>query len=235
MARFCTSCGSAVSEDLKFCSQCGAEMGAAQPSAPAARPEPVLNTPVVPAPATPVPPAAPAAKSPALKIILIIVLVLVLIVVASIGACVYGVYRAKKVVNEAIKMDESGKSVEIQTPGGPIKMGERSVKTPTEVGGVPVYPGAVATEAGAQFSFGDKFQIGGQEFATDDSVEQVVAFYKEKYGSELNSVESDGHHRLSVNTGTKEVAHVVTIDVSSDPDSGKTKIMMSHLGGRGAQ
>jgi hypothetical protein len=230
MARFCTSCGSAVSEDLKFCSQCGAEIGVAQPSAPAPGPAPAVVT-----PAAAVAPSPPAAKSPVLKIILIVVLVLVFIAIASIGACVYGVYRAKKAVNEAIKMDESGKSIEIQTPGGPIKMGEQVVKTPTEVGGVPVYPGAVATEAGTQFSFGDKFQIGGQEFATDDSVDQVVAFYKEKYGSELTSMESDGHHRLSVNTGTKEDPHVVTIDVSSDPDSGKTKIMMSHLGGKGTQ
>ena len=237
MARFCTSCGSSVSEDLKFCSQCGAEMGVGQPPASVAGPEPVTSDVSAPLPAAPVAVAAPAAKSssPLLKIILIVVLVIVFIMVGTIGACLYGVYRAKKAVGEAVKMDESGKSFEIQTPGGPIKMGEQPVKTPTEIGGVPVYPGAKATEAGAQFSFGDKFQIGGQEFATDDSVDQVVAFYKEKYGSELNIAETEGHYRLSVNTGSKQQAHVVTIDVSADPDTSKTKIMMSHLGGKETQ
>ena len=88
---------------------------------------------------------------------------------------------------------------------------------------------------GGQLSFGDKFQIRGQEFETDDSVDQVVAFYKEKYGKEMTALEGDGHHRLSINTGTSNQPHIVTIDISSDLDSGKTRIGMSYIGGKEVQ
>jgi len=229
MARFCTSCGSPVAEDMVFCPACGASLAPPVPPAP----EPVRER-AVEAPTTPAAAGPPAAKpsSPLLKIILIVVLAIVFAMIASIGACVYIGYRAKRAVDEAIKTEESGKSVEIQTPGGVIKMGETTGKTPTEIGGVPVYPGAKALEAGAQFSFGDKFQIGGQEFVTDDSVDQVVAFYKERYGTELMMVEADDHHRLTISTGNKQERHVVTIDVSTDSETSKTKIVMSHLGGK---
>jgi hypothetical protein len=144
-------------------------------------------------------------------------------------------YRMKNKVTEQIKLNEDKKTIEIPTPGGTIKMGETSAETPKEIGGVPVYPGAKAQRGGGQFSFGDKFQIGAQEFLTDDSVDQVLAFYRDKYGKDLNEVQSEGHYRLSVNTGTQQQPHMVTMDVVPDTDSGKTKIVMTHLGGKEAQ
>ena len=228
MARFCTNCGSPVGEDLSFCSQCG------KPMAPAAVPAPAAAVPTPAAiPATQ--PAPAKGSSPIVKIILIVVLILVFIAVAGIGACVYGVYRAKRAVREAIQMDKSGKSVEIQTPGGPIKLGPQAAKPGDMVAGVPVYPGATALEGGGQFSFGDKFSIGGQDFVTDDDVEKVVDFYKEKLGSDLSVVQNEGHYRLSIQKGTKEHPTVVTIDVAKDENSGKTKITIAHMGGGAAQ
>ena len=228
MARFCTNCGSPVGEDLSFCSQCGKPMApAAVPATAAAVPTPAAIPATQPAPAK--------GSSPIVKIILIVVLILVFIAVAGIGACVYGVYRAKRAVREAIQMDKSGKSVEIQTPGGPIKLGPQAAKPGDMVAGVPVYPGATALEGGGQFSFGDKFSIGGQDFVTDDDVEKVVDFYKEKLGSDLSVVQNEGHYRLSIQKGTKEHPTVVTIDVAKDQNSGKTKITIAHMGGGAAQ
>jgi len=231
MARFCTNCGSPVGEDLSFCAQCG------KPLAPAGVPATAVPAPTA-APAAQPAPAAPApakGSSPVLKIVLIVVLILVFISVAGIGACVYGIYRAKKAVTENIKMDESGTSVEIQTPGGPLKLGQQATKPGDTVAGVPVYPGATAQEGGGQLSFGDKFSIGGQDFVTDDSVEQVVEFYKEKLGSDLSVVQNEGNYRLSIQKGTKEHPTVVTIDVAKDAASGKTKITIAHMGGEAAQ
>ncbi len=233
MAQFCTVCGTTVEEGLRFCSQCGASIAAAEPT--------VREMPVVPmatplgAPAPVAAPAAAKSSSPILKIVIIVVLLFVLLGVAGIGTCVYVAYRAKKTIGDNIKLDENKKTIEIPTPGGPITMGETSAETPTEIGGVPVYPGAKALSGGGQFSFGDKFQIGGQEFSTDDSVDQVVAFYREKYGKDLNEVQAEGHYRLSISSGTKEQPHIVTIDVAPDADAGNTKITMSHLGGKEAQ
>ena len=233
MARFCTSCGSPVGEDLIFCSQCGKQLApAAQPAPAAAVPTPTASPATQPAPAAPVP---AKGSSPVVKIILIVALILVFIAVAGIGACVYGVYRAKKAVREAIQMDNSGKSVEIQTPSGPLKLGSQAAKPGDMIAGVPVYPGATALEGGGQFSFGDKFSVGGQVFVTNDDVEQVVEFYKEKLGPDLRAVQEEGNYHLSIQKGTKEHPTVVTISVAKDEDSGKTRITISHMGGEAAQ
>lgn len=229
MAQFCTACGTSVEDGMKFCSTCGASIAAAEPT--------VADMPIAPAQGdSPAPaPAAAKSSSPILKIVIIVVLLFVLIGVAGMGTCIYVAYRAKKTITDQIKIDEGSKTIEIPTPQGTLRMGETSSETPTDVGGVPVYPGAKALAGGGQLSFGDKFQISGQEFETDDSVDQVVSFYKGKYSTELTAVEGDGHHRLSINTGTSREPHMVTIDVSSDSDSGKTKIGMSYIGGREAQ
>lgn len=237
MAQFCTACGTPVEEGLRFCSQCGASIAAAEPTVADVSIEP-MAAPASAGAAAPVASAAPPAaksSSPILKIVIIVVLFFVLAGAAGIGTCVYVAYRAKKAIGDNIKLDEDKKTIEIPTPGGPITMGETSAETPKEIGGVPVYPGAKALSGGGQFSFGDKFQIGGQEFSTDDSVDQVVAFYREKYGKDLNEVQAEGHYRLSVSTGTQQQQHVVTIDVAPDADAGNTKIVMSHLGGMEAQ
>lgn len=244
MAQFCTGCGTPVEEGLRFCSQCGASIAAAEPTVADVMLEPVPAPDEAPVPA-PTPAATPlggqaappAAKSssPILKIVIIVVLLFVLLGVAGIATCAYVAYRMKDKVTEQIKLDEGKNTIEIPTPGGTITMGETSAETPKEIGGVPVYPGAKALEGGGQLSFGDKFQIGGQEFVTDDSVDQVVEFYRDKYGRELNEAQSEGRYRLSVNTGTQPQPHIVTIDVQPDADAGNTKIFMSHLGGKEAQ
>jgi len=232
MARYCSSCGAAAEEGLAFCSQCGAALAAPEPAAAEAPPAPPAGPAVPPA----APAAAPAKKSGSLvKIILIVVLVFVFLAVAAVGTCVYVGYRAKKAVTDHIKIDEDGKVLEIPTPEGPITLGGTPAETPKEIGGVPVYPNATALGRGGQLSFGDKFQMGGQEFETDDSVDDVLAFYREKYGSELNEVKSGDHYRLSVNTGTPQQPHSVTIDILPDAASGKTKIVMAHLGGKEVQ
>ena len=247
MARYCASCGTQVAEDQMFCSQCGAAIAAAEPTVVDASLEPAASGQAPPPPAAgpvspPVAPAggqpAPAAKkssSPFVKILLIVVLILVFLMVAGIGTCAYIGYRAKKAVTDRINLDKPGSSIEIPTPGGNITLGGPKEEAPTEIGGVPVYPGAEVTESGAQFSFGDQFQIGGQEFTTGDSVDEVVEYYKEMYGNKLNTVESQGRYQLSVNTGTEREPHMVTIGISRDAASEKTKIFMSHLGGKGAQ
>ena len=48
-------------------------------------------------------------------------------------------------------------------------------------------------------------------------------------------VQAEGNYRLSINKGTKQEPHVVTVDVQRDPDTGKTKIFMTHMGGKEAQ
>ncbi len=236
MARFCTSCGSPVGEDLKFCLQCGKELAApvVGPPAPAAV---AAASEVVPAMAPPVaaPPAPAKPSSPVLKIILIVVGIFVLVAILSVGACVYGVYRAKRAVQGSLKLDSSGKTFEVQTPGGPIKFRQQAVKPGDNIAGVPVYPGATVLQGGGQLTIGDKLKVAGQDFSTDDSVDKVVEFYKEKLGADLSVVENEGHYRMSVTRGEKAHPEVVTIDIFKDEDSGKTRITIAHLGGEATQ
>jgi hypothetical protein len=227
MAQFCTACGTPVEEGLRFCSQCGAAIAAAEPT--------VANVASVPAASPAAAPPAAKSSSPVLKIVIIVVLFLVLVGALGIGTCAYIAYRAKKTIGEKVQVDEGRKTIEIPTPGGTIKMGETPAETPKEVGGVPVYPGAKAVSGGGQFSFGDKFQIGGQEFTTEDSVEDVVAFYRDKYGKDLIEAHSDGQYNLTISKGVKDQAHMVTIQVGPNMDGSGTKIVMSHIGGKEAQ
>lgn len=228
MARFCIRCGSPVGDELSFCMNCGAQVATPPPAQAVRQPAGTSS----PAPAAAVAPGAPAkGASPVVKIILVVAGIFVFMTVAGIGACVYVGYRAKRAVERTIQMDESGKSLKIQTPQGEIKLGEHPTKEGDTVAGVPIYPGATALEGGGQFSLGDKFQIGGQDFLTTDAVDQVVDFYKEKYGSKLSIAENAGHYRLAIESGDEQQAGVVTIDVFADEESGKTKITMAHMGG----
>jgi hypothetical protein len=231
MARFCTQCGSPVAEELSFCTNCGAQV-TAPPSAPE------VSQPVATGPAPMGPTVAPTSAtvpgkkgSPVVKIVLVVVAIFAFVTVASIGACVYIGYRAKRAVEQTVKMEEGGKSFKIQTPQGEIKLGEHPRKEGETIAGVPIYPGATALEGGGQFSFGDKFQIGGQDYLTSDPVDKVVDFYKEKYGAKLSVAEDAGHYRLALESGDEERSGVVTIDVFADEESGKTKITIAHMGG----
>ena len=233
MARFCTLCGSPVPDGMSFCTNCGGQV--ATPSITPEASTPVVASPVPmgpAAPATPTPAVAPAKKtSPVVKIILVVVAFFAFVTAAGIGTCVYIGYRAKRAVEQRVQMEEGGKSFKIQTPQGEIKLGEQPTKESDTVAGVPIYPGATALQGGAQFSLGDKLQIGGQDFLTADPVNKVVDFYNEKYGSKLSIAENAGHYRLAIESRDEQHAGVVTIDVFADEESGKTKITMAHMGG----
>ncbi|MBZ5515458.1 MAG: zinc ribbon domain-containing protein [Acidobacteriia bacterium] len=242
MARFCTNCGSPVGEDLKFCMNCGTQL-AAPASAPApsqpvaATAAPVAAGPAPVAPAAPVaapvaaPAAAPAKKaSPVVKIVIAVVAIFVFVTLASIGACVYIGIRAKRAVEQSVKVEEGGKTFKIQTPQGEIKVGEQP---PSEgaVGEIPAYPGAEAVEGGGQFSFGDNMKIGAQEFLTDDPADKVADFYKEKLGPKLQVVAAAGRYHLSLTSNDEKHPSTASIDIGADEESGKTKITITNMSG----
>ena len=85
MAGFCSGCGTAIADGVKFCPACGKAAGPAE--APAAAPL---------YPSSP----APASGGGALKIILIVLGILALIGILMLGSCFYFAYRVKKVAHE---------------------------------------------------------------------------------------------------------------------------------------
>jgi hypothetical protein len=227
MAKFCTSCGSSLEETSKFCMKCGTPAGA--PSGPAEAPGIPAGAPLPAGPPAGPAAAAPAAAkagSPVLKVVLIVVAVLVFLGVIGIGTCVYVVYKAKQKVSGVVgtartTLGERG-TPEVQLEKG----GAGSEAEAAATVDVPPYPGSTATEGGGQFSFGGKGGISSQEYETSDSVEQVLAFDKDKFGSKLHIQESEGKAIFTLTT--KSALNTVTI--TRDADAEKTKIAIARFG-----
>ena len=235
MAKFCTKCGSPLSDEVQFCTNCGASVAAppatpaaAPPVAPPAAAPAVSAAPVAPESAAPAVAAAPAAKagSPVVKIVLIVVGVLILLTALGIGSCVYVVYRLKQRGGTIIQSATSGRTsygtpeVQIEKGGAGSEAEEVALKD------VPPYPGATATEAGGNLGVAG-FGIAGQEYTTADAVDKVVAFYKEKLGKKLVIREAEGNASMTLNTGG---GGMTTITVTRDEQAGQTKINIMRIG-----
>jgi zinc ribbon protein len=230
MAKFCTKCGSPIGEGLKFCSSCGtpvSESPAASPTAAAAPPTPPPVTPPAPRPAAAAPaPAAPAQKgSPVLKIILIIVLVIFLLIAAAIGACVYIAYRVKNRVQGEMQNIHATVQTGQGTQEGHVQTGGGAKTAAAATQDIPPYPGSTPTSSGVSIG-GTQGGLSGQEFETTDSMDKVVAFYKDKLGSKASVTESDGKTTFTVFTNNG----ISAVTITGDESSGKTKINIGHLG-----
>ncbi len=212
MARFCSSCGSAVEGNLKVCPKCGAQLGA--PAAPAAAPAAPGGT--------------PAAKkgSPVLKIILAVVGLFAFITVASIGGCVYLAYRAKQKFNAAIEYaKENARSsgtpeIHLESGGAGSKMAAAATVD------VPPYPDSSPTKSGGGISFGGLGAVSAQEYETPDSVDKVLAYYKDKFGSRVTVQEAEGNATFSLKAGNA----VTTVAITRAEGAEKTKITITRAG-----
>ena len=182
--------------------------------------------PTAPAPAVPAVAAAPKKSSPFVKILLVVVGLFVFVVVASMGTCIYIGYRAKqKITAMADQAKKEGYSLE--TPQGRLgESGPSSQTASAATQDVPPYPGSTPTETGGGLTFGNQGGVSSQEYETSDSVDQVLSFYKEKYGSEIVAVESEGNAKFTYRTETG----VTTVTITHDEDSGTTKIALVRVG-----
>lgn len=221
MAKFCTSCGSPLEETSKFCMKCGTPAEA--PGGPASAPPPVA--PAAGAVAAGAPPAAKAG-SPVLKIVLVVVGIFVLIGVAGLVTCGIVIWKGKQKFDRVV---ETAKTISGREGTPEISLEKGGAGSEAEAAAtvdVPPYPDSTATEGGGQFSFGGKAGISSQEYETSDSVEQVLAFYKEKFGSKIHIQESEGKAMFTL--ATKGALNTVTI--TRDADAEKTKITIARIG-----
>jgi hypothetical protein len=178
MASFCTKCGSALSEESRFCSACGTP--AAGTGAPANAP---------PAPAQ-------AQSASAVKIILIIVAVFVGIGILGTAAFFFGVWK----LAHSVKVDRQGR-VGISTPLGSVTTNSAPV-TEAEVG-VPLYPNAERSEGSVNITTA-KGSMATYVFTTSDSPAQVMQFYRSKLDPKTSFVETPDGGMISSAEGEKE-------------------------------
>ena len=214
MANFCSKCGAELSQDTRFCQGCGAPTGFAVSAVP---PAGVASAGQVPAGVTP---AATAASSGAVKIVLIIIGCIVGLGMLSAVAVMFGLWR----VSKSVKVDRAG-GVTITTPGGKFSTGHTSAAhlSESEVG-APIYPGAVAEEGGFKLG-GDSGSMATYVFKTSDSVSQVLAFYRDKFGPKTAVMETP---QGGIVTAAKNDNEGVMVTIGRDEGENKTSIAITH-------
>jgi hypothetical protein len=213
MANFCSKCGAELSPGTRFCQGCGAPTGFAAAPMSAAVPA-AAQVPVAPAPAVTAP------SSGALKIVLIIVGAVVCLGMLSAVAVMFGIWR----VSRSVHVDRSG-GVTISTPGGKISTGRTSTAhlTESEVG-APIYPGAIAEEGG--FKLGaENGSMATYVFKTSDSVPQVLAFYRDKFGPKTSVIETP---QGGIVTAAKNDNEGIMVTIGHDESEDKTSIAITH-------
>jgi hypothetical protein len=239
MTTFCTNCGSAIGDDQKFCNKCGSAVivstappaSPAQPLAPSGAPPSVNITAVPVAASSPAPPvrAIPGKSSGALKVIVAIVGFLALVSVLAIGSCFYIGYKVKQKA-KSLMMDARSAESRTGTSTTPelhlSEGGAGSSAAAAATVDVPPYPGSTPTSSGGQLSAGLTGAASAQEYLTDDSVDKVEAFYKDKFGSKIDIKESAGNAMFYYLTRQG----MTTVTMTRDEESGKTKINIGRIG-----
>jgi hypothetical protein len=253
MSVACAKCGAEVPAGVQFCSVCGTPVNPGAPSSaptagsaytpvnipsqPASSSQSTAGTPPLPG-YTPIaaapagyapPPAAYPAKSggSALKIILIILAVFIGLGILGAGAFGFMVWR----VAHSIHLNSKDGQLTVNTPGGSVTASNENNFTPEELG-TDIYPGAQSVHGGMRMNLPTGSIISGV-FVTPDSKDKVLAFYKDKFGSEASVFDNETSAMVSVKKGSHENI-MVTITARPSENGGKTKIAIVHTRNKGA-
>ena len=202
VASFCTKCGAQVPSDKQFCASCGA---------------------AAPAQTSAVQPTTAPAKSGggAVKIILIIVAVIVGLGLIGVGVAGYTVYR----VSRAIHGNGTTNTMTITTPEGKVNLNTNETYSASDLG-TDIYPGAQSIHGGMRMELPTGSMVTGV-FVTSDSKDQVVAFYKAKFGSGASTFDTSDGAILTLPKGQQESV-MVTITAKPSQNDGKTKVVIVH-------
>ncbi|MGA3262642.1 MAG: zinc ribbon domain-containing protein [Terracidiphilus sp.] len=207
MASYCAKCGAELSPDKQFCTACGAA-APAQPSA--AQPSAVQPT------------AAPDKSSGCIKIVLIVVAILAVLAVLALASVGYLAWRVKKAIH--IEGGPNGQ-VSMNIPGTSFSANTAQSFTAAELG-TDIYPGAQSVSGGMKMDLPTGSMVTGV-FVTSDSKDQVVNFYKGKFGSAASTYDTSDGAIVTLPMGQQESV-MVTITAKPSENDGKTKIVILH-------
>jgi hypothetical protein len=165
-------------------------------------------------------PAVTASSSGTLKVVLIIVGAIVCLGMLAAFAVMFGLWR----ISKSVHVDRAG-GMTITTPAGKFSSGRTSTAhlSESEVG-APIYPGAIAEEGGFKLG-GDSGTMATYVFKTSDSVQQVLAFYRDKFGPKTSVVETP---KGGIVTAAKNDNEGVMVTVGRDDNEDKTSITITH-------
>jgi hypothetical protein len=207
MASFCAKCGTALSPDNQFCPSCGTPSAAGTVAA---------------GPAQPIAPPAKSGGS-ALKIILIVVAIFVGLGILAAGTVGYGIWR----VAHKLGVSTNGDQVSVSAPDGKGTLSFNAEQTYSAADlGTDLYPGAQSVKGGMKMTLPTGSMVSGI-FVTTDSKDQVVAFYKSRFGSDASIMDMSDAAILTLKKGEKESV-MVTVSSKASENDGKTKIAIVH-------
>jgi hypothetical protein len=172
---------------------------------------------------TPVQAVPPPAKTgpSAVKIILIVVLVFVGLGILGAAAVGFTIWR----VAHAVHVSGPNGQYTLDTPGGTITANSGESYSASDLG-TDIYPGAVSSKGGMKMTMPTGSSVTAI-FLTSDSKDQVVSFYKGKFGSDATTLDFGPNAILTVKKGNDETV-TVTVTANSAQNGGKTQIAISH-------
>jgi hypothetical protein len=155
----------------------------------------------------------------------VLIIVAIFVGIGILGASIvgYGIWR----VSHAIRAASHGGTITIpgSSGGGSLSISSNQKFTASELG-TDIYPGAVTTQGGMRMSTPSGSWITAI-YLTSDSRDQVLNFYKGKFGSDSSLMETNDAAILTLKKGEKETV-MVTISAKPNEDNGKTKIAILH-------
>jgi len=220
MASYCGKCGTEVPSGTQFCTACGTPSAASPVAAAPVQQAPVQQVPVQQVPYQQAPLPAKSGSS-AVKIILIVVAIFVGLGILAAGVVGYGIWR----VAHRLGVSSDGQHVTMSTPEGTVDVNTSKSYSADELG-TEIYPGAQSAKGGMKMDLPSGSMITGI-FTTSDSKDQVVAFYKSKFGSEASVMDVQDAAIMTVKKSDKESV-MVTVTSKDSENDGKTKIAIVH-------
>jgi hypothetical protein len=157
----------------------------------------------------------------AIKIILIIVAIIAFIGLLFLAGLMYACHR----VTQAIHVNNNSGQLTLNTPEGKVDLNSTETYSASDLG-TDVYPGAQSVKGGMKMDMPTGSMVTGV-FVTSDSKDQVVAFYKNKFGSAASTFDTNDGAILTLPMGDKESV-MVTITGKPSENEGKTKIVIVH-------
>ena len=164
--------------------------------------------------------------STVVKIILIVVGIIVFFVILVVAVIGYLGYRAVHAVREA---EHGGKITIPGSNGGSFSVNSSKSYSAEELG-TDIYPGATPTVGGMKMNLPTGSWV-QSVFLTSDSKDQVISYYKDKFGSDGSLMEAGEGAILTLKKSEKDTV-MVTVTAPTSLTDNKTKIAIVHTSGK---